>query len=179
MRQILSYAVAAAMVVLVFTAGAATTTPAKKKTAHKSTAGAHKTTTAHKTTSSTRKRTSTAHKSSPATTARRGAAAARKGSTRNGAKRTTSWRNRQMAPSPERYKEIQQALVAKGYLKPEDAQGAWNQASIDAMKKFQAEQKLDSTGKINSLSLIALGLGPKHDSAPAKPAETPQEQPAK
>lgn len=31
------------------------------------------------------------------------------------------------------------------------------------MKRFQAEQTLDSTGKIDSLSLIALGLGPKHD----------------
>ena len=84
-----------------------------------------------------------------------------------------------MTPSPERYKEIQQALVAKGYLQSGDAQGTWNQASIDAMKKFQADQKLDSTGKINSLSLIALGLGPRHDSPPAKPAETPQEQPGK
>lgn len=179
MRRILSYAVAAAMVILAFTAGAATNTPTKKKTAHKTTVGAHKSTPAHKSTSSTRKHTSTAHKSSPTTTARRGAAGARKGSTKKGAQRTASWRNRQMAPSPERYKEIQQALVAKGCLQPEDAQGAWNQASIDAMKKFQAEQKLDSTGKINSLSLIALGLGPKHDSAPAKPAETPQEQPGK
>jgi len=88
------------------------------------------------------------------------------------AKRVT-WRNRQLAPTPQRYKEIQEALAAKGYLKPEDASGDWNQASVDALKKFQAGQNLDSTGKINSLSLIALGLGPRHETPPPKPpAET-------
>jgi hypothetical protein len=83
-------------------------------------------------------------------------------------KRVT-WRNRQLAPTPERYKEIQDALAAKGYLNPEDASGTWNQASMDALKKFQAGQNLDSTGKINSLSLIALGLGPKRETAAPKP----------
>jgi len=96
------------------------------------------------------------------------------------AKRVT-WRNRQLAPTPQRYKEIQDALASKGYLNPEDATGTWNQASMDALKKFQAGQNLDSTGKINSLSLIALGLGPKRDTAaptakpPADPAP-PQHQ---
>ncbi len=77
----------------------------------------------------------------------------------------TTWRNRQTTPAPERYKEIQDALVAKGYLRPEDATGAWGDASSDALKRFQADQKIDSSGKINSLSLIGLGLGPKHDDA--------------
>ena len=45
---------------------------------------------------------------------------------------------------------------------------------MDALKKLQAGQNLDSTGKINSLSLIALGLGPRHETPPPKPpAETP------
>ena len=81
-----------------------------------------------------------------------------------------TWRNRQMAPSPDRYKEIQQALVAKGYLQPEQASGVWDQNSLDALKRFQTEQNLDASGKINSLSLIALGLGPKHDSAATQTA---------
>lgn len=82
-----------------------------------------------------------------------------------------------MAPAPERYKEIQDALVAKGYLKPEEASGAWTPASTEALKKFQSEQNLDSSGRINSLSLIALGLGPKHDaSAVVKPPASPQVQ---
>ena len=84
------------------------------------------------------------------------------------AKRVT-WRNRQMSPSPDRYREIQGALAAKGFLSPEDATGTWNQTSSDALKKFQAEQNLESSGKINSLSLIALGLGPKRDPSPAAP----------
>ncbi len=84
--------------------------------------------------------------------------------------RAATWRTGQMAPTPARYREIQQALAAKGYLKPEQATGAWNQDSIDALKRFQTEQKIEPTGKINSLSLIALGLGPKHGSAAATPA---------
>lgn len=76
-----------------------------------------------------------------------------------------TWRARQMAPAPERYKEIQDALVTKGYLSPQDANGSWNTSSTEALKRFQGEQNLDASGKINSLSLIALGLGPKHDTA--------------
>ena len=85
-------------------------------------------------------------------------------------KRTT-WRTRQATPSSDRYREIQNALVAKGYLPADAATGAWDQTSAEALKKFQSEQNLDSNGKINSLSLIALGLGPRHDSSAAKAAE--------
>jgi hypothetical protein len=95
-------------------------------------------------------------------------AAARSGS-KNSSKAATkaqTWRNRQTVPAPERYREIQEALVAKGYLSPESAKGTWDQASVDALKRFQTEQNIDSTGKINSLSLIALGLGPKHGTPP-------------
>ena len=83
-----------------------------------------------------------------------------------------------MSPSPDRYREIQGALAAKGFLSPEDATGTWNQTSSDALKKFQAEQNLESSGKINSLSLIALGLGPQRDPSPAapKPPSTPPGQ---
>jgi hypothetical protein len=77
----------------------------------------------------------------------------------------TTWRNRQLAPTAQRYREIQQALADKGYLQPEEVSGNWNQGSIDALKKFQTAQNLEATGKINSLSLIALGLGPKRDTA--------------
>ena len=77
----------------------------------------------------------------------------------------TTWRTRQTTPTADRYREIQEALVARGYLSADDATGSWGPASADAMKKFQTEQSLDSTGKIDSLSLIALGLGPRHDSS--------------
>ena len=75
----------------------------------------------------------------------------------------TTWRTRQTAPTADRYKEIQDALVSKGYLSSGEANGTWGTASAEALKKFQAEQTLETTGKIDSLSLIALGLGPKHD----------------
>jgi len=82
-----------------------------------------------------------------------------------------TWRNRQTAPSPERYKEIESALAAKGYLSPEHVNGKWDDASVQALKKFQADQNIAASCKINSLSLIALGLGPKRE-APA--ADVPQ-----
>jgi len=43
---------------------------------------------------------------------------------------------------------------------------------VEALKRFQASQNIDANGKINSLSLIALGLGPKREAA-AKPAAVP------
>jgi peptidoglycan hydrolase-like protein with peptidoglycan-binding domain len=80
----------------------------------------------------------------------------------------TSWRNRQSAPTADRYREIQEALASRGYLSSEEANGAWGASSTDALKKFQSEQTLETTGRIDSLSLIALGLGPKHDSLPPR-----------
>ena len=77
----------------------------------------------------------------------------------------TTWRTRQTTPTVDRYREIQEALAARGYLSSEDANGAWGPSSTEALKRFQGEQTLESTGRIDSLSLIALGLGPKHDSA--------------
>jgi hypothetical protein len=95
------------------------------------------------------------------------------------ARPVTTWRTRQTSPTTDRYKEIQDALVTKGYLHSEDANGAWGTASAEALKEFQAEQALETTGKINSLSLIALGLGPKHDSIAnhAVDGNYPQPQP--
>lgn len=70
----------------------------------------------------------------------------------------------QLHPDPERYQQIQQALADRGYFKGE-ANGAWSDDSVEAMRRFQADQKIDDDGKIDALSLIALGLGPKHDGA--------------
>ena len=68
----------------------------------------------------------------------------------------------QTEPTPERYKQFQEALIAKGYLHGE-ATGKWDEASADAMRRFQRDQNLEPTGKPNeSLSIIALGLGPKY-----------------
>ncbi len=82
----------------------------------------------------------------------------------------------QLHPDADRYAEIQKALADRGYFKGE-VNGQWNDDSVDALKRFQADQKLEPDGKINSLSLIGLGLGPKHDAAltpphPASPSST-------
>jgi hypothetical protein len=151
MRKILTCAAMAAMIVLAWSADGAVA-PQKKAVAKKKAA---------------KKK---ARPSKPGTASSRKPGTATKSASSRGkkttAKRGVTWRNRQLSPSPDRYREIQGALAAKGFLKPEDATGTWNQTSSDALKKFQAEQNLESSGKIDSLSLIALGLGPHRDPAP-------------
>jgi peptidoglycan hydrolase-like protein with peptidoglycan-binding domain len=66
----------------------------------------------------------------------------------------------QQQPTPDRYKEIQQALADKGYFSG-SPDGVWSATSTDALKRFQHDQNLNEDGKVDSLSLIALGLGPK------------------
>ena len=120
------------------------------------------------------RRPSTAvHSSAPAV--RRPSAATAANRKKAAPAKAATWRNRQLAPSADRYREIQQALASKGYLQAEQATGTWDQNSLDALKRFQMEQNLEPSGKINSLSLIALGLGPKHDAMPAQIAAPPEE----
>lgn len=78
-------------------------------------------------------------------------------------------RSSQVQPSSERYKEIQQALSEKGYFGGA-ADGNWGPESMDALKRFQHDQNITEDGKISSLSIIALGLGPKRE----PPTLTPQ-----
>lgn len=99
------------------------------------------------------------------TTATKKSTAKRRSTTRKPA--VASWRDTQKAPTPERYKEIQQALASKGYLPSGEPTGVWDNSSISALKKFQEDQSLEPSGKLDSLSLIGLGLGPKHDQSPA------------
>lgn len=76
----------------------------------------------------------------------------------------------QSEPTQDRYREIQQALQQKGYLQG-DPTGRWDAGSMDALKRFQQDQNLNASGKLDSLSLIALGLGPQrnNNSAQARP----------
>lgn len=114
----------------------------------------------------------------PAATKKQSAATTSKKRTSTAKKKNTvtasrpSWRSRQLQPTPERYKEIQQALISKRYLDGEPT-GDWNQNSMEALRRFQQEQNLNPTGKIDSLSLIALGLGPKHETPSAVPPQPP------
>lgn len=161
MRTLLGLGVALGIIVAAGAAPNDSTKPAAKKK-----------TSAAKTTATVHRPSTTAHASAGAR--RPTAAATGTANRKQGAKapvtHAVSWRNRQLAPSADRYKEIQQALAAKGYLQAEQATGVWDQNSMDALKRFQAEQNLNATGKLNSLSLIALGLGPKHDAVPTQTA---------
>ena len=69
-------------------------------------------------------------------------------------------RTSQREPAPERYQEIQQSLAEKGYYSG-PVNGAWGADSVAALKRFQRDQNIGDDGKLGSLSLIALGLGPK------------------
>ena len=82
----------------------------------------------------------------------------------------------QLHPDPQRYQEIQKALADRGYFKG-TVNGEWGDDSIDALKRFQADQKLPDDGKINSLSLIGLGLGPKHNGSSVTPTVQPSSLP--
>lgn len=88
-------------------------------------------------------------------------ATARKAASKKSTARAAVRPRGQAVPTPDRYKEIQDALAKKGYLHG-DPTGVWDQNSADALRRFQQDQNLQASGKLDSLSIIALGLGPKH-----------------
>jgi len=51
-------------------------------------------------------------------------------------------------------------LADRGYFAG-PVNGNWNSDSVEALKRFQRDQNIGDDGKLGSLSLIALGLGPK------------------
>jgi peptidoglycan hydrolase-like protein with peptidoglycan-binding domain len=116
---------------------------------------------------------SVAQSASSKATAKKPAAAkksvGRKTTARKPMRRRTARRTRAarvpMTPSSERVKEIQQALLDAGYMESEP-DGKWGDQSMAALKRFQEDHSITPTGRINSLSLIALGLGPQRGPAP-------------
>ncbi len=83
----------------------------------------------------------------------------------------------QQVPTRERYAEIQRALIERGYLNP-PASGVWGSESIEALRRFQRDQHLEATGKLNALTLIVLGLGPNRASLSAPALGSGQTPPA-
>jgi|SRR5580704_1319758 hypothetical protein len=106
------------------------------------------------------KTTSTNHtKSASASSSRTSSARTKRASTRKSKKKTARG---QQKIEPERAQAIQQALIREHYLAG-DAAGTWNQASEDAMRKYQADHGWQSKTVPDSRALISLGLGPNHD----------------
>ena len=148
--------------------------PAKKKsaakrksTSSKSTASKAAVSKAPVKTAARRRRTSKSTKSTTTTASRSTA----RSTAKSKKPVATARRSTQREPTPERYKEIQQALAERGYFRGEP-DGGWGAESVDALKRFQREQNLTEDGKLGSLTLIALGLGPKR----AEPQEKASQQ---
>jgi hypothetical protein len=81
-------------------------------------------------------------------------------SRKNGKRKTTA--RGQQKIDPERAQAIQEALIREHYLDGEAA-GKWDQASEEAMRRYQADHGWQSKTVPDSRALISLGLGPSHD----------------
>jgi len=145
-------------------AAAAQTSNEKSATApHK------KSTTAHKSSRAPGSHSSTSHaagESAPAKSTKTGAS---KSASRRKSKRVKG----QAAPTPDRISEIQEALAKKGAFAG-TATGKWDDDTVGAMKKFQASNGLNPTGKLDAPTLQRLGLGSQTAglAAPSPPANS-------
>lgn len=64
-----------------------------------------------------------------------------------------------MRPEPQRVQEIQKALIDAGKLNQEPT-GRWDDATRDAMKRYQEAHGVAPTGLPDAKSLMRMGLGP-------------------
>ncbi len=133
-------------------AAASTTSPAKKTSAGK--AASAKKPVAHSASHST-----TAKGSKSSTSAAHNGKATHASLRKSSRKRTARG---QQKIDPERAEAIQEALIREHYMTGEPA-GTWNQASEDAMRRYQADHGWQSKTVPDSRALISLGLGPSHD----------------
>ena len=103
--------------------------------------------------------TRAANRSKSSTTAANDGKATRASSRKNSKKKIARG---QQKIDPERAQAIQEALIREHYMTGEPA-GTWNQASEDAMRRYQADHGWQSKTVPDSRALISLGLGPSHD----------------
>ncbi len=96
---------------------------------------------------------------------------------RHGAvKKEAHFRLRQTAPSPDRVGEIQTALTRNGFYSG-DATGKWDAGTVDAVQRFQQQNGLEPSGKLDALTLQKLGLGSDVAGlSPPRPQESLGEQ---
>jgi hypothetical protein len=80
---------------------------------------------------------------------------------RSSGRKSTRARGQQQIDS-ERATAIQQALIREHYLTGEPA-GTWDEASEEAMRRYQADHGWQSKTVPDSRALISLGLGPSKD----------------
>jgi hypothetical protein len=64
----------------------------------------------------------------------------------------------QKAPTPDRISEIQSALARGGYYQGQP-NGKWDSNTVAALQKFQSDNGMNASGKLDAPSLQKLGLG--------------------
>ena len=109
---------------------------------------------------STASQTKSKHAASSVASAKSGSAKKRSASSK-GRKRSKKVRGQQKIDS-QRAEAIQEALIRQHYLSGE-ATGTWDQASEEAMRRFQREHGWQDKTVPDSRALIKLGLGPSTD----------------
>ncbi len=89
-------------------------------------------------------------------------ATSRKATRSSSRKKRTARVRGQKKIDADRAQAIQEALIREHYLNGQ-ATGTWNQASEDAMRRYQADHGWQSKTVPDSRALIKLGLGPSQD----------------
>ena len=108
--------------------------------------------------SSQSSKTQTTHKSSSSTSSSSGSTSKKKSSGKKSSSKKSKKVKGQAAPTPDRITEIQEALARKGALDGVPS-GKWDDSTTGALRKFQSSNGLNSTGKLDALTLQKLGLG--------------------
>lgn len=119
--------------------------------------------TAQKKTAPAKKKTSSSssqHRSGSATSKTSGKTHSASG--KHSSKKKSARARGQQKIDGERAQAIQEALIRQHYLSGE-ATGTWNQASEEAMRRYQADHGWQSKTVPDSRALISLGLGPSKD----------------
>jgi peptidoglycan hydrolase-like protein with peptidoglycan-binding domain len=139
-------------------------------------AAATQVTTTHKKStksSSANHSTAAANKSGAASSKTTGTTTGHKTSGKSSSPKNTKTKkvNGQAAPTPDRINEIQAALTKNGAYDGTPS-GKWDDATADAMRKFQSSHGLNPSGKLDAPTLQKLGLGSETAgvAAPTPPA---------
>lgn len=120
------------------------------------------TTASNKSTSTKTTASTSSHKSHSASSSSSGVKNSSSKTSGKRSRRKSSRLRGQQKIDSERAQAIQEALIREHYMTG-DATGTWNQASEDAMRRYQAAHGWQSKTVPDSRALISLGLGPSKD----------------
>ncbi len=113
------------------------------------------------TTSTTKTHRQVATRVSISSSAKKESSSSAKGKRSSSKKKKTARIRGQQKIDSERAQSIQEALIREHYLNGE-ATGTWNQASEDAMRRYQTDHGWQAKTVPDARALIKLGLGPSN-----------------